>query len=116
MRRLWGVVCLCTCLMLCAVMAEAIQGSSVRGDEVIEPTRAIPTGQAPAMRVKLVESAGGEKVYAVVFRKGDEMLSGLTDFAKQYHVEDAHFTGIGAVSGATVGCSISRRRTITRST
>ena len=55
------------------------------------------------MRVKLVESTGGEKVYAVVFRKGDEMLSGLTDFAKQYHVVDAHFTGIGAVSGATMG-------------
>jgi predicted DNA-binding protein with PD1-like motif len=71
--------------------------------EVIEPTRPIPPGQAPAMRVKLVESSGGEKVYAVVFRNGDEMLSGLTDFAKQYHVVDAHFTGIGAVSGATVG-------------
>jgi predicted DNA-binding protein with PD1-like motif len=55
------------------------------------------------MRVKLVESTGGEKVYAVVFCKGDEMLSGLTNFAKQYHVVDAHFTGIGAVSGATVG-------------
>ena len=73
------------------------------GQEVIEPTRTIPAGQAPAMRVKLVGSTGGEKVYAVVFRKGDEMLSGLTDFAKQYHVVDAHFTGIGAVRGATVG-------------
>jgi predicted DNA-binding protein with PD1-like motif len=78
-------------------------GSHVEVTEVIEPTRAIPSGKAPAMRVKLVESVGGEKVYAVVFRKGDEMLSGLTDFAKRYHVVDAHFTGIGAVSGATVG-------------
>jgi len=86
------------------------------GQEVIQPTRPILSGQAPEMRVKLVESTGGEKVYAVVFRKGDEMLSGLTDFAKQYHVINAHLTGIGAVSAATVGGSIFRRRTITQST
>ena len=89
-----AVVCLLSGLSAIAVA----QG----GQEVIQPTRPIPSGLAPAMRVKLVESTGGEKVYAVVFRKGDEMLSGLTDFAKQYHVVDAHFTGIGAVSGATV--------------
>ena len=34
--------------------------------------------------------------------KGDEALSGLTDFAIEHKVEDAHFTGIGAVSGATL--------------
>jgi uncharacterized protein len=38
----------------------------------------------------------------VIFRKGDEALSGLTDFAIEHKVEDAHFTGIGAVSGATL--------------
>lgn len=52
------------------------------------------------MQVKLVHQQDGERVYAVIFSKGDEVLSGLTDFAKQYHVGDAHFTGIGAVSSA----------------
>jgi hypothetical protein len=55
------------------------------------------------MRVKLVSDEKGQKTYAIIFRKGDEILSGLTDFAMQYHVTDAHFTGIGAVSSATVG-------------
>lgn len=55
------------------------------------------------MRVKLVSEEKGLRTYAVIFRKDDELLSGLTDFAMQYHVTDAHFTGIGAVSGATVG-------------
>ena len=55
------------------------------------------------MKVKLVSSKGGEKVYAVIFSKGDEVLSGLTDFAIQYKVQAAHFTGIGALSGALLG-------------
>jgi len=72
-------------------------------EEHISPARPIPTGQAPGMDVKLVSDSGGEKVYAVIFKKGDEVLSGLTDFAMQYKVGAAHFTGIGAVSGALVG-------------
>jgi len=53
------------------------------------------------MQVKLVKDTPEEKIYAIVFLKGDEVLSGLTDFAIKYHVGDAHFTGIGAVSSAT---------------
>jgi hypothetical protein len=55
---------------------------------------------APGMQVKLLHQQQGERVYAVIFRTGDEVLSGLTDFAKQYHVGDAHFTGIGAINTA----------------
>jgi predicted DNA-binding protein with PD1-like motif len=55
------------------------------------------------MQVKLLKSSKDEKVYAVVFHSGDEALSGLTDFAIQYHIADAHFTGIGAMRKATLG-------------
>ncbi len=71
-------------------------------DHFISPSRPVPTGKAPGMQVKLVKDTPGEKVYAVIFHKGDEALSGLTDFAIQHKVEDAHFTAIGAVSGATL--------------
>ncbi len=54
------------------------------------------------MQYKLVKDTPEEKIYAVVFHKGDEALSGLTDFALQTGSRDAHFTGIGAVSGATL--------------
>jgi len=67
----------------------------------ISPARPIPAGKAPHMQVKLVKDTPEEKVYVVVFLKGDEVLSGLTDFALKYKVGDAHFTGIGAVSSAT---------------
>jgi predicted DNA-binding protein with PD1-like motif len=68
---------------------------------LISPARPIPTGKAPSMQVKLVKDTPEEKVYAIVFLKGDEVLSGLTDFAAKYNVGNAHFTGIGAISSAT---------------
>ena len=87
-------------LVACGLCSVAFgQGGS--GD-FISPSRPVPTGRAPGMQVKLVKDTPGEKVYAVIFRKGDEALSGLTDFAIEHKVEDAHFTGIGAVSGATL--------------
>jgi predicted DNA-binding protein with PD1-like motif len=46
------------------------------------------------MQVKTVKDTPEEKVYAIVFLKGDEVLSGLTDFARKYKVGDAHFTGM----------------------
>jgi len=69
---------------------------------LISPAWPVPVGKAPGMQVKLVKDTPEEKVYAVVFYKGDEALSGLTDFALKYGVGDAHFTGIGAVRSATV--------------
>jgi predicted DNA-binding protein with PD1-like motif len=72
-------------------------------DETISPSRPIPSGLAPGMQVKLVKDSKDEKVYAVIFHTGDEALSGLTDFAIQNHIVDAHFTAIGAVRGATLG-------------
>ena len=72
-------------------------------EETISPARPIPTGLAPGMKVKLVSEKAGERVYAVIFARNDEILSGLTDFAIKYKVEAAHFTGIGAIKDATVG-------------
>jgi len=71
-------------------------------DSLIQPSRPVPIGKAPHMQVKLVKDSPDEKVYAVVFYRGDEALSGLTDFAIEHKIEDAHFTGIGAINGATL--------------
>jgi predicted DNA-binding protein with PD1-like motif len=77
-------------------------GSQVPEDLYISPSRPVPTGKAPGMQAKLVKDTPQEKVYTVIFYKGDEVLSGLTDFAIQHKIEDAHFTAIGAVSGGTL--------------
>jgi uncharacterized protein len=72
------------------------------GEQTISPARPVPVGKAPGMKVKLVKDTPEEKVYSVIFYKGDEALSGLTDFALEYKVYDAHFTAIGALCSATL--------------
>jgi uncharacterized protein len=92
-------------LIACAAVLSLPHAASAQlpdDDRFISPSRPVPTGKAPHMEVKLVKDTPEEQVYAVIFHKGDEALSGLTDFAIQNKIGDAHFTGIGAVSGATL--------------
>lgn len=45
----------------------------------------------------------GEKIYALVFATGDEVVSLLTDFAMQNHSRACAFTAIGALREVTLG-------------
>jgi predicted DNA-binding protein with PD1-like motif len=49
------------------------------------------------------ENPGGERTYALVFSKGDEVLSGLTEFAGREKLTAGYFTAIGALQGARFG-------------
>lgn len=91
-------------LMVLAAFAARCGGGLARAQDegLISPSRAVPTGKAPHMLAKLVKDSPDEKVYALIFYNGDEALSGLTDFAIEHKITDAHFTGIGAVAGATL--------------
>jgi len=67
---------------------------------MISPSRPVAKGNAPGMTFKLLHEGAGERVYAIIFSTGDEVISGLTDFALQHHIADAHFTAIGACDSA----------------
>lgn len=54
------------------------------------------------MKSTMLQSAA-EKTFAVIFSTGDEVASGLLDFARAHRVTAAHFTAIGAFSDATLG-------------
>ena len=54
------------------------------------------------MRSKLLHRDGGA-TYAVVFDTGDEVISGLTTFAKEHRLEASEFTALGAFSSALLG-------------
>lgn len=61
-------------------------------------------GRAPGLRARLIsETSNGEKNYAVIFAKGDEVLSGLTEFAEREKLGAGHFTAIGALKSARFG-------------
>jgi hypothetical protein len=54
------------------------------------------------MKSKLLDSTG-QKTFALVFDKGDEVVAELTAFAKAERLGAAHFTAIGAFSEVTLG-------------
>ena len=60
-------------------------------------------GKAPNMKVKLLSTAGDIRTYMVLFFKGDEVVSGLTEFALNYDVKSAHFEGIGSAFSVELG-------------
>jgi predicted DNA-binding protein with PD1-like motif len=45
----------------------------------------------------------GEKTYAVIFDKGDEVIAGLQAFANEHDVATYEIAGIGAFSDVTLG-------------
>src|SRR5579863_9203629 len=77
--------------------------SQETASEYVSPSQAVPKGKAPKMKVQLLTPETATKQYAVIFYQGDEAFSGLLEFAEKYQVTSAHFTAIGALSGATLG-------------
>jgi len=60
-------------------------------------------GLAPGMTV--TDLGKGGRTYKIHMTKGDELLSGLTDFAEKYHIKNGHFTALGAINNGLFGWS-----------
>ncbi|MEO6524495.1 MAG: DUF296 domain-containing protein [Mucilaginibacter sp.] len=74
-------------------------------EEYVKPGQTIAKNAAPGMKIKLLSETGrGVKTYAIILNRGDDILSGLTEFAEKYHVTCAHFSGLGAISSGRLGC------------
>ncbi len=54
------------------------------------------------MQAKLIDEKE-ERTYAVIFSAGDEVVSGLLDFARGNRIRASHFTAIGACRDVTLG-------------
>ena len=91
------------CVLVLIGVTSVIGYSQETGSEYVSSSEAVPRGKAPKMQVQLLNPGEPTKQYAVIFYQGDEAFSGLLEFAEKYHVTSAHFTAIGAVSGATLG-------------
>lgn len=84
-------------------IATAMGHTQTASGDYVAPSEAGPKGTAPKMKVQLLNPGEPTKQYAVIFYQGDEVFSGLLEFAEKYQVTSAHFTAIGALNGATVG-------------
>ncbi len=60
-------------------------------------------GLAPGMKV--TDLGKSARTYRINMTKGDEIMSGLTEFAEKYHIKNAHFTAVGAINKGLFGWS-----------
>lgn len=78
-----------------------------RGAQAPTPEGYVPRGTRPgkglAPGMKVTDLGKGGRTFRINMTKGDEIMSGLTDFAETYHIKNAHFTGIGALNKGLFG-------------
>ena len=58
-------------------------------------------GLAPGMKV--TDLGKGGRTYRINMTKGDEIMSGLTEFAEKYKIKNGHFTAVGALDKGMFG-------------
>jgi predicted DNA-binding protein with PD1-like motif len=58
-------------------------------------------GLAPGMKV--TDLGKGGRTFRINMTKGDEIMSGLTEFAEKYHIKNGHFTALGAIDKGVFG-------------
>ena len=71
--------------------------------EYADPTKVMEDGKAPGLKFKLLSTVGNTKTYILIFAKGDEVVSGLTEFAKKHNIKSGHYTGLGDMLTAKAG-------------
>src|ERR1700752_2674128 len=84
-----------TVVIVRVAVASKAQTQSGQGNEVA-PGPVTARGLAPGVSIGQLGSAG--ETYAVIFGKGDEVASGLTEFAETHKIKAGHLTAIGAFS------------------
>ena len=89
-------------MLAIGIFALGFTAGAAAQDTWLAPSETGPHGSAPGMKVQLLNDTAGQKTYAIIFHSGDDAFSGLYDFASRYHVTAAHFTAIGALSGARI--------------
>ena len=99
MRKKFFIRLAATALLVAGVRLGAL------AQEYVSPAMGKPVapGRAPGMQVKLLSTSGQVKTYVLIFAKGDEVMSGLLDFAQQYNVKSAHYQAIGDALSAQIG-------------
>jgi len=82
--------------ILCGSIAASAQ-------EYVSLTNPAKLGRAPGAKVKLLSTNGETKTYLLVLATGDEVTSGMAEFAQQYQVKNAHYTAFGDATSAKFG-------------
>lgn len=106
-RNLAGCILgLCAVLAVGAVVSHARQQSHPQPPPLPEgyviPGPITARGLAPKMRAEQL-SAAASRTFEATFGPGDEVMSGLTEFAEKNHITSGYISGIGGLATATLG-------------
>src|SRR6187549_2819989 len=112
MKRQSGIVSVLCVLAVCGltlgggpiVMAQQSTGQSPTPEGYVPRGTRPGKGLAPGMTVTDLGKGSG-RTYKIHMVKGDEMMSGLTDFAEKYKIRNGHFTALGAINKGLFGWS-----------
>ena len=93
------------CKRFAALLAICISmiTSTYAQDDYVSPVKPAETGKSPGVKTERLSKEGQIETYILIFSKGDEVVSGLTEFAQKYNVKSAHYTAIGDAASAKVG-------------
>ena len=64
-------------------------------------SRTFRPGIAPGLKVTDLGRSSA-RTYRLNMVKGDEIISGMLEFAEKNHIKNGHFTGLGAIDKATL--------------
>src|SRR3954462_1713028 len=113
MNRVAGMFRLLVVILTCGVAATAVRIVSARQAAPAQtsppptPEGYMPRGVRPAKGLapgmKVADLGKGARTFRVNFVKGDEIMSGMTEFAEKYHIRNGHFTGLGAINKGIFG-------------
>ena len=91
-------------VVILAASAYASGGADAQldhpGDQYVPSQPVTARGLAPKMKYK--DLGQQARTYSIVFANGDEVASGLTEFAERNHIQSGHLTAIGALSDAVL--------------
>jgi predicted DNA-binding protein with PD1-like motif/type 1 glutamine amidotransferase len=90
-------------------MAGTPAGGPQAAAQAPTPEGYVPRGTRPgkglAPGMKVTDLGKSARTYRVNLTKGDEIMSGLTEFAETYHIKNGHFTAVGAINKGLFGWS-----------
>jgi predicted DNA-binding protein with PD1-like motif len=90
-------------------MATAPRSGAQTAPQPPTPEGYVPRGTRPgkglAPGMTVTDLGKGGRTYKIHMLKGDEVMSGLTDFAEKYKIKNGHFTALGAINKGLFGWS-----------
>jgi len=106
------VACLTAAVASCGGPPVSAQGAAPVARDIPAQTAPTPEGYVPrgtrpepnlAPGMRVTDLGRSARTYRINLTKGDEILSGLTEFAEKYKIRNAHFTALGAIDKALFG-------------